>query len=325
MNRRKKAFLYTILFVLFLCLVGPFLIPTPGDDQAIAQRDLADSGSRFVNVLGYDLHYREMGAGGRTLILMHGFGGNLYTWRKAMEPLAEYGRVIAFDRVGAGLSAHPIAGDWQGQSPYAPSMQPEFLVAVMNELEVEQAVLVGHSQGGAIALSTTLLYPERVTALVLVDPAIYTSGGPPAELAWLWRTPPMRRIGPWVAQRFLGEASVERLIALAWHDPSRFTAEERQKTRKYLDVKNRAAALWEYTAASEANNLPERLGEVDLPVLVIAGDNDRIVPTTEHIRLSQEIRSAQLVIIEECGHLPQEEQPEEFLRAVRGFLGSISE
>jgi pimeloyl-ACP methyl ester carboxylesterase len=323
MKRWKKPFLYAVLFLLLLCLVGPFLLPAAGSTNAPTEKQLADPDSRFVNVLGYDLHYKEMGEGERVLILMNGFGGNLYTWRKVMEPLSHYGRVIAFDRIGTGLSAHPIAGDWDGKSPYAPSMQPDFLIGLMDALGIKEAILVGNSQGGTVALSTALAYPERVTALVLADPAVYTSGGPPTWLTPLWSTPQMRRIGPWVANRFLGEANSEQLLALAWHDPSKFTQQERKETLKFFSVRNRDAALWEYTAANEASDLPDRVDEIDMPVLVVAGDDDRIVPTEEHIRLSQEIPNARLVIIKDCGHVPQEEKPQEFMSAVAAFLETL--
>ena len=323
MRRWKKSLLYISIFFFLLCLVGPLLLPAVGTDNTFTERELADPDSKFVEVLGYDLHYKEMGEGERVLILMNGFGGNLYTWRKVMEPLSQVGRVIAFDRIGTGLSAHPVAGDWEGKSPYAPSMQPEFLIGLMDELGIEEAILVGNSQGGTVALSTALAYPERVTALVLADPAVYTSGGPPTFLAPLWNTPQMRRIGPWVANRFLGEANSEALLELAWHDPSKLTAEERNATLKFFRVKNRDAALWEYTAANEPSDLPERLDEIDLPVLVIAGDDDRIVPTEEHVRLAGEIPNAQLTIIRECGHIPQEEKPDEFMAAVTAFLATL--
>jgi pimeloyl-ACP methyl ester carboxylesterase len=317
------VFLYIVIFFLLLCIAGPFFIPPIGSNHAISEKELADRDSRFVKVLGYDLHYKEVGNGEPVLILMNGFGSNLYTWRKVMVPLSQFGRVIAFDRIGSGLSAHPLSGDWAEKSPYAPSMQPEFLTALMDKLGIREAVLVGNSQGGRVALSTVLKYPERVTALVLADPAVYTSGGPPVQLSWLWGTPQMRRIGPWVANRFLGESKAEKLFSLAWHDPSKFTKQELKETLKLFRVMNRDAALWEYTIANEPDDLAERVDEINIPTLVIAGVDDRIVPTEQHIRLSHEIPNAKLVIIESCGHLPQEEKPEEFMAAVKDFLDTL--
>lgn len=315
--------LYIVLFLLLVGLAGPFLIPAADEKSAFTEKELSEPDSKYANVLGYDLHYKETGEGEPALILMNGFGGNLYTWRNVLHPLSHHGRVIAYDRIGTGLSAHPIEGDWIGKSPYVPSMQPEFLMGLMDELGIQKAILVGNSQGGTVALSAALSHIERITALVLVDPAVYVRGGPPTQLSWLWRTPQMRRIGPWVAHRFLGEANAARLLALVWHDPARFTQPERKQTLKYFHVKNRDAALWEYTIANEPSDLAGRVHEINLPALVIAGDDDRIVPTEQHVRLANELPHAQLVIINECGHVPQEERPEDFLNAVLAFLDTL--
>lgn len=313
-----------LLVLLLLILVGPLLIPmSVVDGGTLNASDLTDADSKYVNVLGYDLHYKEMGSGDRTLILMNGFGGNLTTWRKVMEPLSQYGRVIAFDRIGTGLSEYPMQGAWTGKSPYAPSMQPEFVVGLMDALGIESAVLVGNSQGGTIAVQTALAYPERVEALILADPAIYTTGGFPPEYAWLYATPQMRRLGPVSSRQFLGEANADELLKLAWHDPSKLTAAERAESAKYGQIHNRFRALWEYTIAGETLDLASQVGTIDKPTLVIAGDDDRIIPTPEHARLASEIPGAEYFLIAQCGHVPQEEQPEEFLRAVDAFLRGL--
>lgn len=313
-----------LLILVAVLLVGPLLIPmSVVDGGTLDIRDLTAADSRFVNVLGYDLHYKEMGQGERVLILMNGFGGNLTTWRKVMAPLAEYGRVIAFDRIGTGLSDYPMFGEWTGKSPYANSMQPEFVVGLMDALQIEQAILVGNSQGGTIAVQTALAYPERVQALILADPGIYTTGGFPPSLSWLYATPQMRRLGPLASRQFLGEANADELVKLAWHDPSKLTAPERAEAAQYGRLRNRFRALWEYTVAGEALDLASQVGRISMPTLIIAGDDDRIIPTEEHARLAKEIPNADYFLIAQCGHVPQEEQPEEFLRAVDQFLNNL--
>jgi pimeloyl-ACP methyl ester carboxylesterase len=79
-------------------------------------------------------------------------------------------------------------------------------------------------------------------------------------------------------------------------------------------------ALWELTAASHPLGLEDRLDEIGVPVLVITGDDDRIVPTEQSVRLASELPDAKLVVIPDCGHVPHEECPEAFLKAVRAFL-----
>ena len=82
-------------------------------------------------------------------------------------------------------------------------------------------------------------------------------------------------------------------------------------------------ALWELTKANEAAYLYERFNELKMPVLVVTGDDDRIVATDLSIRLGGEIPGAKLVVFEACGHVPQEECPDQFLQAVEPFLQGV--
>ena len=84
-------------------------------------------------------------------------------------------------------------------------------------------------------------------------------------------------------------------------------------------------ALWEMTAASAPSGLPDRLKELGLPVLVITGDDDRIVPTEQSIKLAKELPNAQLVVVPACGHVPQEECPQAVLGAIETFLDGLSD
>jgi len=115
------------------------------------------------------------------------------------------------------------------------------------------------------------------------------------------------------------------ILKAAWHDPGKLTPEIIANYRKPLQADNWDVALWELTRASRPSNLEERLAELNLPVLVVTGDDDRIVKTKESIRLAGEIPGAQLTVFEGCGHVPQEECSEAFLRAVTPFIGIVSQ
>ena len=131
----------------------------------------------------------------------------------------------------------------------------------------------------------------------------------------------MRHLGPLISRSFLAQGG--SLLDLAWHDPSSITAEDIASYEKPLQVENWDKSLWEFTLASTASDLPDRLDELTLPVLVITGDDDRIVPTAESQRLANELVNAELVIIPDCGHVPQEEQPALFLDAVITFVAGL--
>lgn len=314
-----RGLLIALGVLLVILLVGPFLVPVPPLEGTVPPEQLADPDSRFIEVNGITAHYKMAGSGRPALILLHGFAASTFSWREVIGPLSEVGTVVAFDRPGFGLTERPMPGEWEGRSPYAPEAQADLTVGLMDALGIERAVLVGNSAGGTVALLTALTYPERAEALVLVDPAIYVRGMTPVWLRPFLNTPQMRHLGPLLARR-IQDWGVD-FACSAWHDPSKLTPEIWEGYAKPLRAENWDRALWEVTRASHPLGLERRLGEVRVPVLVVTGDDDRIVPTEQSIRLAGEIPGAQLAVIPECGHIPQEECPAPFLEALGAFLG----
>ena len=208
-----------------------------------------------------------------------------------------------------------------GVNPYTAEAQTDQVTGLMDALGVERAVLVGNSAGGTVAAYTALRAPARVQGLVLVDAAIYSGGGSPAFLRPLFSTPQMQRIGPLFARGI--QRWGYQFGQSAWHDPARFTDEIWSNYQKPLRIANWDRALWQLTAASRPLNLDQRVDELNLPVLVITGDDDRIVPTEQSLRLAKEIPQARLAVIPACGHVPQEECPTAWLEAVTSFLRDL--
>jgi pimeloyl-ACP methyl ester carboxylesterase len=302
-------------------LVGPFLAPVPPLQDTVPPEQLADPDSRFAVVDGVKLHYKVAGSGEPAIILLHGFAASTFSWREVVAHLAELGTVVAYDRPSSGLTERPLPGDWTGDGPYDPEAQVDQLIGLMDQLDIGEAVLAGHSAGGTVAVNAALRHPDRVAGLVLVDPAIYTSGGAPAWIRPLLKSPQLRRIGPLLARSI--QSRGEQILDLAWHDPGKITEAVRAGYRLPLQAENWDRGLWELTVAGRDLQLSERLKEVRQPVLVITGDDDRIVPTAESIRLAEELPDAELVVIPACGHVPQEECPEEFLAATTSFISRL--
>lgn len=309
---------FFFVLVLAVLLIGPLVIPIPPLDDVQGVQSLADADSRFVEVGDLQMHFKESGSGSPAIVLLHGFGASEFSWREVLVPLGEHGRTIAYDRPAFGLTERLLPGEWSDRSPYGPEAQIDLLFGLMDALGVDRAVLIGHSAGGAVAAQSALDRPDRVAGLVLVDAAVFSSGGPPGLLRPLLNTPHANRLGPWFSRGI--QQWGEELVRASWHDSNRVTPEILAGYRKPLQVENWDVALWELTKASRPTDLPERLDELDVPVLVIAGDDDRIVPTEESLRLAGEIPQAELVILEGCGHLPHEECPEAFLEAVERLL-----
>lgn len=319
MKQWKRRLGYVALILAFVVLVGPFLVPIPPLEGTQPVEALAGPDSEFVEIVGLAVHFEEEGEGEPVFILLHGFGASLFTWREVQQPISEWGRTLAYDRPAFGLTERPLPEAWQaGVNPYSPEAQVEILIGLMDALEIEQAILVGNSAGGTVAVNAALQHPERVQALILVDAAIYEGGGAPDWVKPLLRTPQMRRLGPWLTRSIASRGGA--LIEMAWHNPAQIEAEVLQGYRLPLQAENWDRALWELTLSSRDLDLDERLDELRLPVLVITGDDDRIVPTELSIQLAADIEGATLAVLEACGHVPQEECPAAFMEAVEAFL-----
>lgn len=319
MKRWKKVTLIVLVVLLLLVLVGPFLIPVPDLPGLKAEKELADADSKFIEINGITVHYKEMGQGDTTFILLHGFGASVFSWHAVMDDFAARGHVIAYDRPAFGLTSRPMPGDWTGESPYSMNANVELLSGLMDALGVQKAVLVGNSAGGAVSVAFALKYPERVQGLILVDPALGNDGGRfPSWLLPLMATPQMRHVGPLLVRSIAD--SGDDTIRLAWHDPSLVTDETIAGYRKPLQTKNWDRALYEFTIASRSSDINEQLDELNMSVIVITGDDDRIIPTEYSVEASKNIPGSQLAILPGCGHVPHEECSLAFMDAVVKFL-----
>jgi len=318
-GRFLRALGITLLVLLLIVLVGPFLVPVRPLTDTLPPEQLADANSQFIEINGLTVHVKTMGHGEPVILLLHGFGASLFSWHAVMEPLSQHGTVIAYDRPAFGLTERPMT--WTGENPYSSQASVDLLLGILDHFNVQEAILVGNSAGGTVSMQFTLQHPERVQALILVDPAVYEGGGGPSWLRQFYKTPQMNHLGPLIVRSI--QSSGLDLIKMAWYDPSKITPETMAGYTKPLKADNWDRALWYFTAASQPSNLPERLSEFTLPVLVITGDTDKIVPTEYSVRLAGELPNATLVVIPQAGHVPHEEQPVAFMQAVAEFLKTI--
>ena len=327
MSRLLQALLLILAAILGILLVLPLVVPIPPLRDTVPPQQLADPDSLFAEVRGVLLHYNLAGHGEPGYLLLHGFASSVFSWREVLHPLGAESQAVAYDRPGFGLTERPMPGEWTDENPYSPSFQAGLAVGLMDYLGMERAILVGNSAGGAIAIHAALEYPERVTALVLISPAVSSgsSGGGsrwlPEWLAPLAATPQFRRLGPLLVRNIQtwGRDLAER----SWHDPSKITDDLWSGYLKPLKAENWDRAFWEFLLASEPLEVSGRLGELTMPVLVITGDDDRVVPTEQTLQLAGGWKSARLVVLPECGHVPQEECPGAFLEAIEDFVGKL--
>ncbi len=302
---------------LIALLIILMIVPIPPASDTVDPRTLPDLTGDFIQVGGIDLYVEEKGDRAPALILLHGFAAGTFSWEPVVAELAEVGTVLAYDRPGFGMTPRPdpasLPVNW-----YRNDRAPELLIKLMDQKNITSAVLVGHSAGGTVALHTALLYPERVQALVLEAPAIYTSGGLPSWLRPFLTFPPMDRLGPLFMR--LVPRRADQLLEAAWYNPERIPEGTLDAYRRPLRVEDWDRGLWEVVKGNQALSLADELDNITIPTLIITGDSDTIVSKDDSVRLGHALPSAEVTVFSQCGHLPHEEYPQRFTETVHDFL-----
>ena len=306
-------------------LLGPFLIST----QSLAGREpagaVATAQSHFVEIPfpgteGIKLHYLEAGSenppNAPVFILLHGFTFNAFTWQPALDFFARQGRVFAFDQIPYGLSAKLTPADWEGPNPYAKEAAIAQLFAFMDALGIKRAILVGNSSGGTLAMEAALAKPERVERLILVAPWVYAQRPTlPAAVAEL---PQLRRLSLLIARK-LGQGG---LLDYSYADPGRLDEDRRALMTIHTRMANWDLAWGELLNRSLSSpvTVSERLDQIIQPVLLLTGDQDKLVPVADTRKVAERLPNATLAILPGCGHVPQEECLASFEQAVSVWL-----
>ena len=304
------------LAVLFaaLCVV-PYVVPLPGDPPVAAEA-LAPPGGRFVTVSGTRTFLVEAGPkSGPAVVLVHGFGGSTFSFRKNVTELAQAGfRVIAFDLPGSGLS------DKRWDADYSHPAQADFIVAVLKELEIPKGTLVAHSLGANIAAHVVQRHPEAVEKLVFIAPVFFEGKAPGAE-RWFLRLPPVRRWAQIYVRKKLKPPGSGRTLRTGFGDPSLVTQDVIEGYAAPRRMKDWDLALLGMARDIPRSALTRPLAEIRVPVLIVWGDKDRWVPMAAGAHLRQELPRAEWFVVPGAGHLLLEERPEavdtrlvEFLR-----------
>lgn len=309
------------LGLLAVILVGPFLIPveTSGTlTYRAAAGDFWKGQSSWVEVAGHEVHYVTAGdaSSERVVILLHGFGASAYSYKEVMPLISADAFVIAYDRAAFGFTERPTTWD---VNPYGTEGQLQVLDALISKFgSGRQVVVVGHSAGGNIAARYAIENPDALDGLVLFAPAVLTSGGSPEWLNWVYSIPQLDHVGPLLVGQ-IATAGLDILYS-SYYDQSKVTAEVLAGYTAPLKIAGWERAFWEFNRAPRGDSIADKLSDISVPTLVITGDNDGIVPTSDSVEVAARIPGSDLVVIPKSGHLPNEEVPSEFAKALNKFL-----
>ncbi len=317
MKKTVRLLLALIVFAAIAFAVFWYARPADLDfEECRAAVPHAES-SRFADVNGVRVHYQERGAGA-ALVLIHGNNSSLYSWKDVFDELATKFHVVALDLKGFGFTSKPAAADYRVEA------QAALVMGLMDTLKIERATLCGNSMGGAVALASALKYPQRVDALILVDAAAFNAGHSgaatlaPAYVRWPY-------IGGAVTALALARDSLVREgLRKSFYDQSKVT--EERVAAYYRPLRTRSSQLAARLVRDQRDyaNIEASLANIRQPALIIWGAQDRLLLLEDGQRLQAQLKGAQLIVYEHCGHLPQEEMPERLVRDVSEFVGKES-
>jgi pimeloyl-ACP methyl ester carboxylesterase len=282
---------------------------TPDRPRAALEAAYLRAPGDLVEVAGVRLHLRDEGPKtAHAVVLLHGIGSSLHTfddWAKGLVP--RY-RVIRYDLPGAGLSGP------DPQALYSDERAVAQLLAVLDHLGVARATLAGNSIGGRLAWRFAAAHPDRVERLILIAPDGYASPGfdygkPPAVPAVL------------EAMRFaLPKWALRPNIAAAYADPTRLTDAVLERYHALLLAPGNRAAMLDRMRQTVLVPPEPFLRAIRVPVLLLWGQDDAMIPIANAQDYLAELPDARLVTLPGVGHVPQEEAPGTSLAPVLEFL-----
>lgn len=259
---------------------------------------------RGGEVDGLAVHYVVEGEGGPPVILIHGLGGFGESWRHNIPALARRSQVFALDLPGYGRSAKP-------RGSYDLGFFARAVLGFMQTLGLSRASLVGHSLGGAVAVTCALRHPSRVERLCLLGTLV---PGFPYQPSWIYRTLTLPGLGEALA--LLGHAQVYKAaLARCFHiplaDEVSFLVEFAYAARTSPEARAAYLATLRHVRRDFVDRAPayrRALATLESPVLLIHGQDDRVVPASRVASAADALPRATTRWVDACGHFPQIER-----------------
>ena len=278
----------------------------------------------FIKTQSLNIHYEQAGTGEKTLLLVHGNFASWRWWRPLLDRLPSNWSAYAPDLRGCGDTDKPVDG-------YTIPQLADDLYNFTTEMKLPAFHLIGHSLGGAVALQFALNHPEQIRTLTLVAPA--PAEGMPLlqkgnkNLPWIWhlfdelnRDNPLNRVDS--LNRLFHMMGADRLLirrALMRMAP---TLDYDKEFEVLVDDACRLApqAIPGFVQALDTWNVQPYLKNLRLPVLILLGDQDILIPKEALKRTARSLPHGKLVIWGDVGHSPQLEQPDRFVQILREFI-----
>lgn len=281
----------------------------PDKPRTALEAQYARAPSQFVEVAGLRMHLRDTGPReAPALLLLHGFGASLHTWEAWAGMLEGSYRVIRIDLPGFGLTGVDPGGDYSDARAIA------VLVALLDRLGLARVTVVGNSMGGRIAWRFAAAQPARVETLVLIAPDGFASPGVAYDTPVV--LPTMMRVLPYTLPMVMLRSTLDPSYA----EPRRLSDAVAERYRDMMLAPGVRRAI---LARLEQHVLPDpvpMLNGLTMPVLVMWGARDNLIPVANAQDYLAAIPHAALATLPTLGHVPFEEDPGLALPPLLAFL-----
>lgn len=259
---------------------------------------------------GVKLHFITKGDG-EPLIMIHGFSSSLHTFSHLIEPLSKHYKVYAIDLKGFGDSPKPR------DDKYSVYDQMVLVKNFMKEQNITNPIMIGHSLGGGVILSLALS-GVKIKKMVLIDAAAYRQNLPKL-LRWL-QFPLLGKLGFYLLP---SSYEIKEGYKYAFYDHAKIPQSGVKILTKNLQSTNGKYAFAkasDFLIPDDIDEVSQRYHQIDIPTLILWGYNDIIIRKDKAYRLHKDLKNSILRFVPLCGHMPQEECPEETLDYIKEFL-----
>jgi pimeloyl-ACP methyl ester carboxylesterase len=268
----------------------------------------AEVATRTLEVMGLRTRILEAGAGvEEAVVFVHGGPGSASDWDELLPQVGEFARAVALDLPGFGEADKP------SYLPYSPMLWAAYIAAVLERLEVRRAHLILHDLGGEAGLRWGLIRPEAFASAALINTG--------TVIGYRWHAIGRLHRTPLVGQLAALTGGLGLRTAMRIYEPG-LPREPIKRWRHDYDLGTRRAMLRFYraTPAAAMGAIASDLRRLDRPALVIWGARNRFVPVEQAERQRQSFPSANVVVLDDCGHYAQLEKPRQVADHVLPFL-----
>lgn len=267
---------------------------------------------KYIMIDDVNYHYREYPGSGRDIFLLHGFASSTYTWEKVIPYLTRQGyHVWVLDMKGSGWSDKPQ------DAKYDTFILMQEVNKWMDVMGLKDVVFAGNSLGGAVAVLMALEHPDKTGQIILIDSAGYQINKP-----FIIKMAKMPLAGE-ITKLFFGRWMVRWNLKEVYFNDDLITEEKidayytRMCTENILDAKVALARSIDFDAFTP---YIKRIPEIKNRTLIIWGENDEWIPVESGYKFRKDLSNSTLVILPECGHIPQEEKPEQVAKTMIDFI-----